>query len=152
MASIFDQISDFFENGRNRLYPIKTNEFQPSSTPKPLIFPSIFDQNFMFFLEPPPGPHFSHFLRFYEKKDDFWIPLGPSWAQNGAQNRPRGAKMLKKSSLGTPLGPFCSKMTPPFANLHVQRAPKAPPERFFTDFAWIWGPFFIIFGPSRQFV
>jgi len=108
----------------------------------------------MFFLAWFLGSLFLIFSRFYAKKGDFGTPLRASWAQNGTQNQPNGAKMLKKSSLGTPLGLFSRRWPRLFANLHGKRATNATqgvPKMIFYGFCMDLALFFVILDTSTCF-
>ena len=94
----FINCSIFFEKGENHettVKPMKINDFTP---PKPPFSDQISIKISCFFWHPPLDLIFRICLRFEAKTDDLGTPpLGPSWAQNGAQNRKKGAKMLPKT-------------------------------------------------------
>ena len=45
-------------------------------------------------------------MRLDAKKLDFGSPLAPSWVPNGAQNRPSGAKSVRREEEGVQSVPF----------------------------------------------
>ena len=77
--------------------------------PNPLILEQIFDQILMFFRVSFSDTLFSSFFQHDTQKHDLWTPLESSWVQNGAQNRPSGAKRPPKSIRRCLQITFCKK-------------------------------------------
>ena len=89
----FLNISRFPENLYFATRPQRNAHFH---LPNPLILEQIFDQILMFFGSRFRTPFFHHFSNMIPKNMIFGPFLESSWVQNGTQNRPSDAKMLKK--------------------------------------------------------
>ena len=74
---------------------------------------------------------FEFLVRLGAKKVDFGSPLAPSWAPNGAQNRPSGAKWLQKTVGDRAL---CHPFSQPFPKIDLLM-------HFGRPLAHFWFPF-----------
>jgi hypothetical protein len=93
----FFNISRFPENLYFATSPQRNPHFH---LPNPLILEQTFDQILMFFESRFRTPFFHHFSNMIPKNMIFGLPLGSSWVQNGAQNRPSGPKKMKNRDAG----------------------------------------------------
>ena len=117
-----------------------TKHFGGFSTSKILHFLIKFRLNFHIFFDASFWASFFEILvRLGVKKLDFVSPLAPSWDQNGAQNRPNGAKGPPRATVRTPPGRILE------STVFQDRFRNAPGHHFFgflMDFDPLFKDFF----------
>ena len=143
----FSLIFRFYHNMRQPPECLHTKHFGGLSTFKISHFLIKYRSKFHIFFDASFWTSFFEILvRLGAKKLDFGSPLAPSWAQNGAQNRPSGAPNLK--FLGR-LSAFCRNMEPTCSQGHFLSAPWHRFGWFWIDLAWILIDFCISVGAFR---
>ena len=137
-------------NNHEKSRPAKTSYFEgsmmrnacfPSSGP--LIFPSIFHQNFVFFQERLLDLIFLRFFRNFTRKMRFghpcWTPWEPKWRSKSVQVRQKWcAEHLPVPTFRVLGAAWCPRGRP--------REPKDRPRHPKPDFLQVLNGFFMIFG------